>query len=74
MRAKLALLPCIGQLLYLVAEQEDATLTSDDIQPSSQQRNNWSIPSSTYSLITKSLREGVRNFEILNILVSNSHV
>ncbi|CAK8696805.1 serine/threonine-protein kinase ULK4-like isoform X2 [Clavelina lepadiformis] len=60
-RAKLSLVPAIGQLLYLVSEQEEGganNLTADEQRPPSQQRTNWCIPHVTYSLLTRCLREG----------------
>lgn len=55
-RVKLTLLPALGQLLYLVAEQEEGNLcnTADE-----DKKGNWGVPSSTYLVINRCLREGV---------------
>nr|XP_039253337.1 LOW QUALITY PROTEIN: serine/threonine-protein kinase ULK4-like [Styela clava] len=54
-RVKLALLPALGQLLYLVAEQEEGNLANTAEED---KKGNWAVPSSAYMLINRCLREG----------------
>jgi len=62
-RAKLCILPALGQLLYFVSEQEENSSSSGfpGERPSSQphQRSNWSIPSAVHVQICRCLKEGV---------------
>ncbi|CAH1788788.1 unnamed protein product [Owenia fusiformis] len=48
-KVKQALLPALGELVFLIAKQEEAKGESVD---------NWLIPSMTFTLITRCLREG----------------
>nr|CAB3267503.1 serine/threonine-protein kinase ULK4-like [Phallusia mammillata] len=62
-RSKLSLLPCLGQLLLFVTEQDEGNPSVEVYQsrPASQpqtQKGNWSIPMATYNLISRCLREG----------------
>lgn len=55
-RVKLALLPALGQLLYLVAEQEEGNLCNTAEED---KKGNWGVPSSAYLILNRCLREGV---------------
>ncbi|XP_064646752.1 serine/threonine-protein kinase ULK4-like [Lineus longissimus] len=48
-KLKQGLLPALGELLFLIATQEEAKSSSI---------SNWSIPSTTYTIVTRCLRDG----------------
>ncbi|NXP73640.1 ULK4 kinase, partial [Ramphastos sulfuratus] len=52
-KLKQSLLPALGELLYLIAREEDKR---------GDPRECWVVPSTAYTMIMRSLREGVRFF------------
>ncbi|NXR14852.1 ULK4 kinase, partial [Semnornis frantzii] len=52
-KLKQSLLPALGELLYLIAREEDKRGHS---------RECWVVPSTAYTMVMRSLREGVRFF------------
>ena len=50
-KVKQALLPAIGEVLYLIASQEEVK---------GQVIDQWAVPAMTYTMLTRCLREGVR--------------
>ena len=49
-KVKQALLPAIGEVLYLIASQEEVK---------GQVIDQWAVPAMTYTMLTRCLREGV---------------
>ena len=53
-KLKQAVLPALGELLYLVAVQEEQRPDSIDA---------WSVPSLAYTILSRCLRDGVSSYQ-----------
>ena len=58
-KVKQALLPAIGEVLYLIASQEEVK---------GQVIDQWAVPAMTYTMLTRCLREGVRGCQCCSAL------